>query len=112
MAAPRAGRCGSFAANLEFIGHQVLHARVVHDHHDQVNTFDADLRAPTAAAYGEECRSAPAFGCAAGGDAASMLAAKDESGLHQARPHRYALSAPKHPVWNARVRGSHHFVPY
>ena len=90
----------------------MLHALVVHDHHDQVNTFDADLRAPTAAAYGEECGSAPAFGCAAGGDAASMLAAKDESGLHQVRHHRYALGPRKHLVGNALIRRCHDFVQY
>src|SRR5580704_3143028 len=61
----------------------MLQPTVVHDQHDQVDAFDADLQAPASTTNGNECGSAPAFGGAAGSDATSVLAAKDEAAFEQ-----------------------------
>src|ERR1700722_2341880 len=69
----------------------MLQATVVHDEHEEVDAFDADLQSPASAADGNECGSAPAFRRAAGGHATSVLAAKDEAALEQVRHHDDAL---------------------
>ena len=40
----------SFAGEFELAGKQMLQTVVVHDQHDQVNAFDADLQSPASAA--------------------------------------------------------------
>ncbi len=59
----------------------MLQTTVVHDQHDQIYAFDADLQSPASTANRNECGSAPAFRRAAGGHAASVLGAEDEASL-------------------------------
>src|SRR5205823_10816024 len=73
----------SLATDLELIGHEMVHALFVHDQHHQVHAFHADLQAPASAGDGEECGRAPASSGAAGGHAASMLAAEYKASLYQ-----------------------------
>src|SRR4029077_3418959 len=46
---PSRGR--AFPANLEFAGKQVLQILLVHDQHDQVDTFRADLKSPASTTH-------------------------------------------------------------
>src|SRR5581483_8038383 len=55
----------------------------VHDHHDQIHGFRADLRAPAPAGDGEERRRAPlSVGKATSRDAASVLRAENQSAFN------------------------------
>src|ERR1700674_1864249 len=85
----------------------MLQATVVHDQHDQINAFDANLQTPAAAAHGNECGSAPAIGGAAGGHAASVLAANNEAAFDQVRYDDHALGVAQHFFRNALIGGCH-----
>jgi len=72
-----AGRYRAFAREFELAGKQMLKALIVHDQHDEVDAFDADLQSPASAADGDERGRAPAIRGAAGGYATAVLAADD-----------------------------------
>src|ERR1700721_1616298 len=48
------GSDGAFATQLELAGEQMLHAAIVHDQHDEVDIFTADLKHPASAAAGDK----------------------------------------------------------
>lgn len=45
------GSHGGVCTKLELTRQQILHTLVIHDQHDEVNIFAADLEAPTSAYY-------------------------------------------------------------
>src|SRR5216684_3446094 len=79
----RSGGGRSFSAHLELAGKELLHSLVIHDQHDQVNAFNADLKSPATATHGNKCGGAPAIRRATGGYSAAVLAAEYESDLYQ-----------------------------
>src|SRR5580698_3408052 len=85
----------------------MLKTAVVHDQHDQVNAFDADLQSPTASANRDECRSAPAFRRAASSHTTPVLATKDEAAFEQVRHYDDAFGAVQHFFRNAFVGCGH-----
>ena len=85
----------------------MLKALVVHNQHHQVHAFDADLQTPASSANRNERWRAPASGGAAGGDAASMFATKDEATFNQMGNYQNALRIAQHFFRNAFVRSSH-----
>jgi alkanesulfonate monooxygenase SsuD/methylene tetrahydromethanopterin reductase-like flavin-dependent oxidoreductase (luciferase family) len=91
VAADRSGCRRSFPADLELAREQLLHASVIHDQHDQVDAFYANLKTRASAADRDESWSAPPFCCTTGRYTAAMLAAEDEPALHQMWNHGNAL---------------------
>src|SRR5262245_13291751 len=109
MATHRATGCGSFAANLELVGKQVVHALLVHDHQHQVDAFGPDLRTPASTGHGEKRRSAPAVSSAAGSNALAVLGAEDEAAFYQIGDDSNALRAIDHLFRDALVGRIHDF---
>src|SRR5438477_3405504 len=85
----------------------MLESLVVHDQHDEVDTFDADLQSPASSANGDERRCAPAAGGAAGGDASTVFTTENEAALNQVGNYHHALCIAQHFFWNPFV-GSRH----
>src|SRR5579862_8228611 len=85
----------------------MLQTTVVHDQHDEIHAFNADLQTPAATTNGYKCGSAPAFRSAAGGHATSVLAAKDKAALEQVRHDDDAFCTAQHFFWNAFVGCRH-----
>src|ERR1041385_1938317 len=106
MASNRAGCGRSFTAYLELAGKELLHAFVIHDQHDEVDAFNADLQSPASAAHGHKCRCAPAICCAAGCYSAAMLTAKNESTLYQMGDNGNAFCFGQNFLRNAFIRSS------
>src|ERR1700761_8036228 len=84
-------RYRAFTRQFELAGKQMLQAAVVHDQHDEVDALNANLQSPASATDGNKCGRAPAFRGAAGSDAASVLAADNESTFNQVRYYDNAL---------------------
>jgi hypothetical protein len=57
----------------------MLETVVVHDQHNQIHAFDADLQSPTSAANGHERRCAPAVRGTARSHSPSVFSAENES---------------------------------
>src|SRR5262249_5047671 len=109
MATHRATGCRSFAADLEFVGEQVVHALLVHDHQHQVNPFGAELRAPASAGHGKERGSTPAISSTAGSNTLAVLGAENEAAFYQVGDNGDALGAIDHLFRDALVGRIHDF---
>src|SRR4051794_14518145 len=105
MASNGASGGRSFTAYLELAGKKLLHSLVIHDEHDEVNAFNANLQSPASATDGDECRRAPAVGCAARRNATAMLPAENKSTLYQMRHNGNAFGLAKDLFWNSLVWG-------
>src|SRR5581483_6565081 len=90
----------------------MLQPSVIHNHHHQVDAFDANLQSPASATDGYKRWSAPAVCCTAGSNSATMFAADDKSTLHQVRNHDDTLRVFHHFVRNPLVRRRHDGVKY
>src|ERR1700694_679987 len=90
----------------------MLQAGVVHDQHDQIHALHANLKTPASAAYRDESGSAPAGLGAATADAATVLAANNESAFDQIRNHKDALGVIQHFFGDAFVGSPHNFLEY
>src|SRR5437763_7143812 len=62
VAAHRTRGHGPFTAKRKLAREQLLETLVIHDEHNQVNTFEADLQSYIAATNRDECWRAPAVG--------------------------------------------------
>src|SRR5580698_4722789 len=98
---------GSFTGEFELGRKQMLQTTVVHDEHDQVHAFNADLQSPAATTDGNECGSAPAFRRAAGSHSSAVFAANDEAAFKQIWHYDDASRAVQHILGDAFV-GRHH----
>jgi hypothetical protein len=65
----------------------MLEPLIIHDQHNQVHAFEANLQAPASAANRNERWRGPAIGCAARCYSASVLAANNEAAFDQVRNH-------------------------
>src|SRR5882724_4482536 len=110
MTTHRTGSSGTFSADLKLAGKQVLQSGVIHDQHDQVNPFHADLQTPAAATYRNKSGSAPASAGTARGYPASVLATKNKAAFYQVRYDDDALGIFQHFFRNTFVRGRHNFI--
>src|SRR5579884_3389176 len=104
------GRRRGICANLEFAAQQVFHAFLIHDDHDQVDAFTADLQSEAAAADAKKCRRAPSLAGAAGCDALSVFTTEDESRLEQGGNHGNASRVAGDLFRNPLIRGVHNFL--
>ena len=112
MTTHRAGGDSCVSPEFELAAHQVLHAFVVHDQHDEVNRLSADLQAKATALNREERRIAPSLGSAATGDAASVLSAKYESGFQHRGHDGHALGRSHNFVGNAGIGSGLDFLQH
>ena len=55
---------------------------VAHKNHDEVHGFQTDLRSPCSTGDSKEGWLTPSMSCAAGGYAAAVIGAEDESAAH------------------------------
>src|SRR5438552_6973043 len=79
-------RSGYISTHFDVTCHQVVHTLIVHDEHQQVAAFTANLRTPADAGNREWRRRAPAIGAgSAGGYSRSMFTADNECSFHQLR---------------------------
>src|SRR5438270_11766203 len=90
----------------------MLQTSVVHDQHDYIHAFHANLKTPASAAYGDKSGSAPAGFGAATADTAPVLAANDESAFDQIWNHEDTLGVIQHLFGNAFVGRSHNFLEH
>src|SRR3954452_11997012 len=90
----------------------MLEPLIVHDQHDEVDAFEADLKSRASTADRDECRCAPAFGSTAGSDAASVLAAKNESPFDHVRHHQDAFGIAQNLFRYSFVRSCHNRVQH
>src|SRR5437899_11383272 len=88
----------------------MLQASVVHDQHDQIHAFDANLKTRACAANGDKSGSAPASLGAATADTASVLGADNDSAFDQIRDHEDALGDIQYLFWVFFVWRSYDFV--
>ena len=90
----------------------MLQTSIVHDQHDQIHAFDANLKTRASAAYGNKSRSAPARLGAATADAASVLGADNESAFDQIRDDEDAFGVIQHFFGDAFVGRRHDFLEH
>src|SRR5579863_2100034 len=107
VTAYRTRRYRSFTGEFELGRKQMLQATIVHDEHDQVHAFDADLQSPTASANGDECGRAPAFRRAARSHSAAVFATNDEAAFDQVWHYHDALRTAQHFLGDALVGRRH-----
>src|SRR5437899_12919445 len=100
MPADWPGGYAGVRTQFELAGEQVLHAILVHDQHDQINSLAADLQSEASAFHSKECRSAPAFRGAATGHAAPITRADNKSTLQHGRHHRHTFRRAQDFLWN------------
>ena len=112
MAADRAGSGGSIRAQLKVARQQRLHTALIHDHHYQIYGLAADLQSETATAHFKECRRAPSVRTAAGGHAASVLAAEDKTTFEQRWNDGYAFRRAHDLFRNAFIRRGHDLIQH
>ena len=110
MAPYRTRGSRSVRADLEFAGDQPLHAFFILDDHDQVNAFEADLKACATTADGKECRRAPTALSPAGGHALAVAAAQNKSAFKHVGHDGNAFSVLKNFLGNAFIRRIHDLV--
>ena len=91
MPADRPGGYAGVGAQFELAGEQVLHAILVHDQHDQINSLAADLQSEASTFDSEECRSAPPFRRTATGHAAAIARTHNKSTLQHGWHHRHTF---------------------
>src|ERR1700733_4401670 len=112
MTSHRACGSGCVSANLKLAGEQMLKSMIVHNQHDQVNSFHANLQAPASSSNGDKRGSAPTIRCAACRDTATVFAANHESTLHQVWDHDDTLRAAQHFFGDALIRSLDDGVEY
>ena len=91
MPADRPGGYAGVGTQFELAGEQVLHAILVHDQHDQINSLAADLQSEASAFDGEERGSAPPFRCAATCYATAIARTHNKSTLQHGWHHRHTF---------------------
>src|SRR5207302_5619429 len=91
LASDGTSRNRTFGTQLELAGQQVVHTFLVHNEHNQVDSFAAELQAPASTGDGERCGGAPAPSRPACGNATAITATNDESTLDHRRYDRHAL---------------------
>src|SRR5882724_11589851 len=90
----------------------MLQASVVHDQHDQIHAFYANLKTRASAAYGDKSGSAPASLGAATADTASVLGADNESAFDQIRDDEDTFCGIQHFFGDAFVGRCHDFLEH
>src|ERR1035438_7636790 len=110
MPSNRTSSSGSFSAEFELAGKQLLYARIIHEEHNEVDFLRARLEAKVPAADGYKRRSAPSIRSPAGDTPASMLPSDDESALSHVRNHGDTLGACEYFLRNTFIRRSHDLV--
>src|SRR5579871_3171232 len=85
----------------------MLETLIVHDQHNQVHTFQADLKSSAATANCDECGCTPAFGRAAGSHSTSVFTTNDKPTFDQVGYDQDALCIVQYFFWNALVGRRH-----
>src|SRR5262252_5237381 len=104
MASDRTRSRAGIPPQFELAGEQVLHAVVIHDEHDQVDRFAADLQAETASLDREESGCAPALWRPATRDTLAVASTEYETAFEQARDYRDTLRRAQHFFRHTLVR--------
>src|SRR5258708_14506693 len=97
----------SLAREFELARKQMLQTAVIHDQHDEIYIFDADLQSPASAAHRDEGGSAPAIRRAAGRDTAPVLTTEYEATFNQIWHYDNALGIAQNFFRDAFVRCGH-----
>src|SRR5439155_15801239 len=88
----------------------MVHAFLVHDQHDEINSLASELQPPTTSCQEDRGRCAPAISGSAGRHALSVMAANSEGKFNHRRNYNNALRIVQDFLWDTLVRRAHDFL--
>jgi hypothetical protein len=100
----------SFPGEFKLAGEQVLETLIVHDQHDEVYAFEADLQSGATAANRDKRGGAPTFSGTARRHTPSVFATKDKATFDQVRHHQDALRLAQNLFGDPLVWSRHNRV--